>query len=332
MRLPISALLLLVACPADQDSDSGGGTDGTDARETIYDCAALPDEPTQTRVVPGASGYHGLAFDSSGRLVGSDGNALIRTQSDGTREVWIPGLGELEQIAFLPSGELVVSAAENGALWKLSEEGGRELLVGDLFAYGVVLGPDGFIYTSGWRGISRVDPADGTVEVLGSVDATLGSEPHAIGFGLGNDRFYAGVISYTEEGVDPHLAPVFEWTVDGAQRFSTEPSVLVSALGLGWHDTMGVDVCGNLYVADFRTTNLYRITPLGAVTTLIDWQYPYGDNEGRSEYGHALLWGSGEDGWREDALYMTMPYSDNQVQEIVVGIPGKDWDGEVLNR
>ena len=235
-------------------------------------------------------------------------------------------------MVFLTSGELVVSSAEDGGLWKLTEEGGRELLVGDLFAYGVVLGPDSMVYTAGWRGVSRVDPSDGTIETLGSVEMTLGSEPHAIGFGLENERFYAGIISFAEEGEGEHPAPIFEWNVDGDVAFSTQPSVLVSALGLGWHDTMGVDACGNLYVADFRTTNLYRITPAGAVTRLIDWENPFSTEDGTSAYGHALLWGSGSDGWREDAIYMTMPYSDNQVQEIVVGIPGKDWVGNVINR
>jgi hypothetical protein len=332
IRFAIPVLLLLSGCPASDDADTGDGTSGTDEPVVIYDCDAVPIAPTQTRLIAGARAYHGLAFDSAGRLVGSDGNALIRTQADGTSEVWIPGLGELEQIVFLPTGELVVSSAENGGLWKLSEQGGREILVGDHFAYGVVLGPNGKLYTSGRQGISRVDPEDGTVETLADESDVQNNEPHAIGFGLNNDRLYAGVITFAEEGTEEQGAPVFEWSVDSSGGFSVGPSVLVPALGGGWHDTMGVDACGNLYIADFWTTTLYRVTPTGGVTSLVNWEDPFGTESGTSDYGHALLWGSGADGWREDALYLSMPFNGNQVQEIVVGIPGKDWGGDVLNR
>lgn len=59
---------------------------------------------------------------------------------------------------------------------------------------------------------------------------------------------------------------------------------------------------------------MYRVTPEGEVSLYVDL--------GPTEYAHGAEWGSGVGGWRVDALYVSRPFDDDSVAEIVVGIPG----------
>ena len=51
-----------------------------------------------------------------------------------------------------------------------------------------------------------------------------------------------------------------------------------------------------------------------------NWQ---GDLEGIAvtRYGHGTEWGNGVGGWREDAIYIPLPYNDAKVRELVIGVP-----------
>ena len=42
-----------------------------------------------------------------------------------------------------------------------------------------------------------------------------------------------------------------------------------SSVGTGWHDGMAVDACGNVYVADYNITAIFRISPDGKDKKLI---------------------------------------------------------------
>ncbi len=87
-----------------------------------------------------------------------------------------------------------------------------------------------------------------------------------------------------------------------------------------WVDGIGVDECGNVYVAEYQTSALYRIGPEGGNAELIiDW-YEHG---GEEAYGHALEWGSGIDGWSDRSLFLPQPYADNQVTEVDLGVRSK---------
>ena len=35
------------------------------------------------------------------------------------------------------------------------------------------------------------------------------------------------------------------------------------------------------------------------------------------------------EGWRDDAIYLPLPYDNNGVLEIVVGVPSKEWTGGI---
>ena len=92
-----------------------------------------------------------------------------------------------------------------------------------------------------------------------------------------------------------------------------------------WIDGVGTDICGNVYVAHFSTSQLFRVTPDGQASVFVDWSID------PSQYGHGLIFGNGIGGFREDALYLPMPYANNSVQEVIVGVPSRAWAGTAIN-
>ena len=118
------------------------------------------------------------------------------------------------------------------------------------------------------------------------------------------------------------------WTVELDAELNPvgEPSLWNSGLG-GWHDGLGVDICGNVYLADYDTLSLYRLSPDGAkVETLVD-----GDTN-PSMYGHGLVWGSGIGGWKERSLYLPQPRNGDTLAELDIEVPYRTWQGTGINK
>lgn len=524
-----------------------------DWRDNLPEIAEFecPDElpaPSDARRVPGGHGYHGLAFDVDGTLLGSDGNALIRVDSEGNEELWVPGLGTIQQMQYLePGGDLVVGTSSG--LLRITPDGGRTTLAPDLNIYGVEVGPDGMVYTAGTNGVWRVNPEDGSYETLlprtddflphtvtfdreysriliGVVTGYFGGGDGGGGGGGGNDPLrgarsagcnglengggclyengqnvavlgecvdYEGALQcynfdfgpggdfeavpeqitacenqddgascdYENAGVavsgdcyvwgdgvpgecwdfrfageeprtalpgqivacmqeelggqcvyvdteggrvngecfalgsdgglqcwDPNdleeatpeqvvaceelgegdecaytgfagdvegvckpgpragdplecveveeVVPpsevigneIMSWAVDANLNPRGDREIYALGVGGGYHDALAHDICGNLYVSDFSTRSLWRVTPDRAVTQLIDWS---SGDEAAGSYGHGWVWGTGENGWRSDAAYFPLPYSGNEVQEIVFGVPSHRWNGVGLD-
>jgi hypothetical protein len=86
--------------------------------------------------------------------------------------------------------------------------------------------------------------------------------------------------------------------------------------GGGFHDALGVDHCGNLYLTDFYDQRLYRVRTDGSVETVLEFPE-------QVRYGHGLEWGSGIDGWDDHAIYLPQPYDENTVLEVVIGVPSR---------
>jgi hypothetical protein len=104
------------------------------------------------------------------------------------------------------------------------------------------------------------------------------------------------------------------------------PQVFATAVGEGWHDGVAVDACGAMYVPEYWSSRMYRVTSDGSVNIFFDW-----GAIDDSAYGHGAVFGHGIGGWREDAIYAPMPYDGNKVQEVVVGVPSRSWGGTVVN-
>jgi hypothetical protein len=285
------------------DNDCDGVID-----EDVIDCDLVPANPTSETIMPGARAYHGLAIDQDGFIVGSDGNSLIKADYTGTTNLFTPNTGSCEQITYMPDGTLVIVSTNQGALMTIDATGIPVYLTASHGAYGLIYGPDDFLYTAGSDGIRRIDPATGDSSIIANVPQTA----HTVAFNADASKMYIGTIGggqLYEVELDMNLDPV------------GSPQVLAQ-FG-GWHDGVGVDACGYIFVADYSTSSLYRVSPDGQQSLHRNW--------GWSDYGHGLIWGNGIGGWRSDSLYVPLPYNGNQVKEVVVEVPSCTWGGTVHN-
>ena len=151
-----------------------------------------------------------------------------------------------------------------------------------------------------------------------SPTTTSGVSPRSLAFSKDYRKLYVGTIDssgriYTID-LDEDLLP------------AGDPQLFAEGVGHGWHDGIGIDICGNVYAVDYASSSLYRVSADGKqVDKLVDW------SENSREFAHGLSFGSGIGGWRIDALYLPEPQNDSQVKEIVLGVPGNRWEGKVIN-
>ena len=192
----------------------------------------------------------------------------------------------------------------------------------DLFAYSVVLGPDGMIYSAGSlgvepQGVVRIDPETGERTELAMFPP--GGAARSLGFSVDASRLYIGTAGY-ERGV------IYVLELDDQLDPVGSPEIFVEDAGDGWQDAIAVDACDNLYVPDSHALRLYRVSPDGDAQVYVDW------TAAEERYGHDARFGPPRGGWRTDALYMPTPYGDKAMKELVIGVPSREFAGEVLNR
>jgi hypothetical protein len=303
---------------ADGDSDADSDADSdTDVDIPDYDCDALPEGMVEEQTLAWASGYHDVVFDLEGHVIGQDNQGnLKKATADGAAELWIPGLQSTEGMDRMPDGSIVVARAFNGSIVKISPDGGQETIVsnaGDV--HGVTVGPDHKIYYAN-TGVYRYDPETGQTDELVARDPRLGCR-HVV-FNLDSTRLYIATLArgdvwYLE--LDENLDPI------------GEPEHFASNVGGGWQDGIGIDACGNLYVAEYYTMSLYRVNPDAEVEVL-------GRLHAGAAYGHGLEWGSGLGGFEANALYLPLPYNQNKVKEMRIEVPSghliRTWNGEAV--
>ena len=189
--------------------------------------------------------------------------------------------------------------------------------------YGLILGPDEMLYAADYDAIWRVDPYTGVAEEWMPGGALASGSPRVFNFNVDNTRVFIGTLSGNGN--------IYAVDVDANLDRSGSIEILATNVGSGsYHDTMGIDICGYAYVADYATQAMYRIHPTtGVVQTYLE---AGGGWFSGSTYGHGMEWGTGADGWLEDSVYITQPYNDNHVAEVQIGVPSKFWDGTALNR
>jgi hypothetical protein len=292
------------------------GTESTTTGDTgeppAFDCSTVPSEPLSITPLDAPRGYHDLVFDPLGHIIGSDLSSLIQAEYDGTVGVFLPGTGIVQGMDWLPNGDLVYADAV-GSIQRVTPAGQRTVLAtngGGYLTYGVTVGPDGKVYTGTWTTVEQHDPATGRRNTLLS---DPGVDPYVVDFSPDHRTMYIGTI--WNGGI--------VWSLPlGDDLLPVGPPAPFVKIGEGddpsrmLHDALAVDVCGNLYVAEYYTNNLYRVTPEGEASVLVDFD--------EVTYGHGIEWGSGIGGWRSDALYLPQPYRDNHVVEVVIGVPSRE--------
>ena len=300
--------------------DTGDTGDTGDVPPVDYDCAALADEPLEKAAVDGARGYHGIVFDDAGNLLGWDGrSAIVAAQSDGTAAPAVTGISSAEQMVRLDDGRIFVVNQWEYGVDVITPEGARTSLTRGLYGYypyGITLGPDGMLYVTDGH-IYRLDPDTGDLTVLWE-QQTEWQMPHAVGFSLDSTRLFIAMVG------DGQL---FAVDLDENLDFVGNPEPYVRLDG-GWQDAVGVDACGNLYVPDYYTSRLYRVTPEGEATVF---------HQAREQgYGHGVAFGTGRDGWSATAIYQPLPYDRNSVGMLEIGVPDgarvRTWNGVLVGR
>jgi len=299
-----------------------GPTGDTAPPLPTFDCRTVPVEPVSTREVPGASGYHDLAFTTDGRVIGSNrlNRDLMVADDQGNASVLVPQVGTVEQMVWLPDGDLAVASADDGIL-RVSANGGRVPIHADIRPYGLILGPDEMLYAADQARVLRVDPVSGAAEVLLDEGALPRGAPRVIAFDLAYERLFIGTFGGSR-------GRIYVVDLDSSYTPVSEPEVFVSGVGSGgYHDAIGVDICGYLYVPDYTSSTLWRITPNASIVQAFE----VSPGLVSSDYPHGITWGNGVSTWREDALYLPMPYRGNKVRELVIGVPSRDWAGVATN-
>lgn len=276
----------------------------------VIDCAALSPTPLSAGPVSGARAYHGIAI-TDGKLYGTDGSNLIEADGYGGSSVFLPGTGRMEQLDVMSDGTIVGISGSD--IVQIFPTGGLTVLASVSNAYGIRVGPDDKVYVADWSRITRIDPATGTVETW--LDGG-GVSPKVLDFSVDLTKMYIGSIS---DG-----GRVYEVDLDANYDPIAAPRVFASTPNT-WHDGLEVDVCGNLYVAEYYERAMYRISPSGSVTE-------YFSPSDTSLYGHGVVFGNGEGPFDQMSMYIPQPYNGDTVSVIETGVPYRTYTGPVINQ
>lgn len=291
------------AGPEDVAEDVG---EDTGPVEPPFDCDHIPEGPFQLVKLDGPVASEDIAFDKEGHVVGSNDKAIFKSYYGGTPQVFVPKLSFRAGMRYLPNGHLVVCDNQKGQLVRIDEKGEIHVLISGLsYPNGIVVDMAGWVYFTEHDAnkVWRVHPFTGDKQLL----TTKISNPNGITFSPDYKTVYIGGFSGVGTVYAMSISP------DGV------PGKLIdwaTNVGTGWLDGMGVDICGNVYIADYNATIIYRITPDGKTKTPII----NGSNIGA--YLPNMDWGSGLGGWELTNLYFPNGWA-KEVFEVEVGVPPK---------
>ena len=267
---------------------TGGAGEGGDNFGGSLSCDEMVPAPAPFEQLFGFTGSEDFVFDELGNYVGVDGNGnLVRISIDGQQTLWAPAIGSgfMAGMGILPDGAVIVCDAGEGSLKKILPNGTVTTLLGGLqYPNGMDIGADGFIYVAENNDdqVRRVNPETGafTIAAEGLLQpngVTVSSDPKVFFVG----SFGGGVVYKVEMGEDP-----------------TQPgtvSELSTDFQAGLLDGIGVDECGYVYVAEYTTGVIYRITPAGDTSVLANVPSAWIPN---------IKWGRGLGGFARDVMYV----------------------------
>jgi gluconolactonase len=272
------------------------------------DCDALPAGPFVLTKLEGPIASEDLAFDREGHLIGSNDKTIFKNPypGKGQPKVFVPTINFRAGMRTLPNGQLIVCDNIAGAIVRIDGDGSQHVVMGGLaYPNGLTVDAQGWVYFSEHDAnrVHRLHPFTGESTVL--TDKIV--NPNGLAFSPDYRTLYIGgfsgkgiiyAMSISSDGVPGKLV---EWA---------------KGVGSGWLDGIGVDVCGNVYVADFGQTVIFRIRPDGQdIKKIIDSTGQTG------AYLPNLQWGTGIGGWKQDRLYLPDGWKKG-VFEVDIGVPG----------
>lgn len=272
-------------------------------------CFEAPPFPTGGRLHTWVHTSEEFHFDALGNMVNAD---------DGERAVFVTPFGgpperltglasdELAGNRIMMDGDLVVDDEDRRRLVRVTPDGIKSNMVTGLDSpNSVAVSNNGFIYTTDYDWILRVDPATGAyVGILRLINSDL----DGLTFSPRFDKLY-----YNHD--DQGRVYVMDIGPDGLGSNDRLLKDLGSPSSL---NGMAVDMCDHLYVV--RTDGLIRrIRRDGVVEEIVDLD----------SNTTAINFGSGIGGWRLDRLYIMA--RGTGLYEVDLGIDGK-WEPHLPRR
>ena len=284
--------------------DNGcGGT----CNDCTFDCNAISDGPFVLDKLDGPIASEDLAFDAEGNLIGSNDNAIFKSPYDGSPQVWVPNIQFRAGLRFLPTGDLVVNNDNTGQFLRVEPDGTIHVVLNNLaYPNGLAVHLDGWVVVTEHdaKRVLKVDAYENTSEIISQ---GVVKNPNGAAFNPDYSLLYiagfSGVGTIYAFPVSPEgdVGDLFEWKTD---------------VGTGWLDGIGVDICSNVYIADYYATKIFRFD-INAEnqTTVLEGQ------QGSNTYLPNMQWGSGLGGWDSNKLYLPDGWN-KDVFEVDMGIPG----------
>jgi hypothetical protein len=266
-------------------------------------CDSLSASP-QVTLLPGFVGTEDITFDDVGNVLESDQVNIYKTTRQGMRKTFVPNLPFRAGMRMTRTGKLIVNDETTGTLWRIDPNGTRTpLMTGLQYPNGMEIGNDGYVYFTDQSSetVYRVDPETGAHTTM----TTMVPQPNGLTFNTTYDKLYIGSFCGSQDRAIYQLE-VGPGGVPGAlSKYKT-------GVGSGCHDGMAVDACGNLYVADYGESIVYRISPSGEVKAIL---------QGFGSYHANFDWGRGVGGWLSDRLYIVTV--GEGIKEVELGVASK---------
>jgi sugar lactone lactonase YvrE len=315
MTFRIAPLMALVACGGGRPDqpDGPGGADGrTDGPPVIdarppdarppdahpdagpADCDNLPTTPVPVTFLPGFVASEDLAFDYEGNVIESDTQNIYKTTKTGSRVTFVPGLQFRAGMRLTTTNKLIVNNDNAGSLVRVDPDGSKHTILGGLsYPNGMEIGADGYVYITdqSQERTLRVDPETGANTTLTQCPGpACVNQPNGLTFSRDFQTLYIG--AFSGEGTIYAIDVATDGTPSNFRAWKT-------GVGTGWLDGMGVDACGNVYIADYGQSKILRIKAdaSGTPTVIVDRSATW-------SYMPNYQWGSGLGGWDEHKLYI----------------------------
>jgi len=288
-------------------SDTAPTADTALSTDEIYDCS----QPNPTIGPVSSTGYvteEDFDFDPRGYLVSQRNRNIEGLDRYGTTKIYATNVGvDAAGLRVLSTGDLAVAQPDTGdvVLVDAKTGGSQPIFSGLSFPNSLAASSDGYVFVAEFASNGRVRMADPYTLEQWPVASGL---DHPNGVELSPDEQTLYVTEGGEWGSgDSRIwaIPRISETVWGTPTvFYTPPA--------GAFLTIGMDVCGNLYIVEFTDGQLYRVSSDGVAEALLDV-----DNWGSYS---SMRFGNGVGGFERDQLFITRRA---ELYLIEVGIPGK---------